>query len=177
VVYAKESKAGKFAAVWKSLQLDLIKMGLWSDTLLHQIVLNDGSIKGIPGLPDWVYDVYQIWSELDRTDLLMMAHARSQFIDQTQSLNVRAPVDDQIVERVQNYMMKAWKLNMKTAVYYFKSDAIAGAAVTIGDPIVKQKEQERKRQQALSAVDSVLDKLTVDQQGDLGACVGGSCSA
>ena len=38
---------------------DLLELGLWSDTMKKRIIINNGSIQNIDGIPDKIKNIFQ----------------------------------------------------------------------------------------------------------------------
>ena len=67
---------------------DLIRLGIWSQQIKDQIILNEGSIQNIDEIPNDIKKIYKTVWEMKQRILIDMATDRGAFICQTQSLNL-----------------------------------------------------------------------------------------
>jgi ribonucleoside-diphosphate reductase alpha chain len=124
--YVKRVLAGEFTIVNKHLQRDLIKLGLWNDSVRQRLLRSRGSLqdpKIFSDIPIHIRDQYKTASEIKQKVLINMAADRGAFIDQSQSLNifVKSPTDSILT----NIHLYAWKRGLKTGMYYLRRDTVA----------------------------------------------------
>ncbi|TNN21161.1 Ribonucleoside-diphosphate reductase large subunit isoform 1 [Schistosoma japonicum] len=87
-VFSRRVLSGEFQVVNPYLLDDLTKLGLWSEELKTAIVLNQGSIQHIDGIPETLKPLYKTVWEISQRKIIDMAAGRAPFIDQSQSLNL-----------------------------------------------------------------------------------------
>lgn len=87
-VFSRRVLSGEFQIVNPYLLEDLTKLDLWSDSLKTAIVLNQGSIQHIDGIPEEIKPLYKTVWEISQKKIIDMAADRGPFIDQSQSLNL-----------------------------------------------------------------------------------------
>ena len=63
-------------------------LGLWDEDMKNKILMNDGSVQGIEGIPQDIKDIYKTAYEISSRVLIDTAAERGPFIDQSQSLNL-----------------------------------------------------------------------------------------
>lgn len=118
-IYSRRVLAGEFMVINEYLVKDLIGLGKWSETLKDKIVLNDGSVQGIPDIPKFIQERYMTAWEVKQKNILDMAADRGAFICQSQSLNlfVESP-NFKILSSMHFY---GWKKGLKTGMYYLRT--------------------------------------------------------
>jgi ribonucleoside-diphosphate reductase alpha chain len=141
-IYTRRVLAGEFAVVNKFLVRDLISLGLWSEELKDQIIAHNGSIQYIAEIPTELKDLYRTVWEIKQKSVLEMAADRGAFIDQSQSLNIH--MEDTNFGKLSSLHFAAWKLGLKTGMYYLRTrPAVDAIKFTIKNPVQKtQAEQE-----------------------------------
>ena len=87
-IYSRRTLAGDFVVPNKYLMQELVDMGIWSDALKDNIILNRGSIQHIDGIPQKIKDKYKIVWEIPMKHMIDMSAERGAFICQSQSLNL-----------------------------------------------------------------------------------------
>lgn len=87
-MYTRSVLSGTFILVNKYLVKELVKLGLWSDTLRRKIIAENGSVQNIPEIPTNLKEVFKTVYEIKQRDVIDMAADRGAFIDQTQSMNI-----------------------------------------------------------------------------------------
>jgi ribonucleotide reductase alpha subunit len=119
-IYTRRVNAGEYVVVNKYLHRDLRKAGLWTNEVKRQIVADRGSIQQIATIPQAIKDKYRTAFEISKRTIQLLAAERGPFVCQSESLNyfVRDP-NDRIMT---NILMGAWKLGLKTAMYYLRRE-------------------------------------------------------
>ena len=107
----------------KYLMEELIGMNLWNEELKNQIIVNNGSIQNIKGIPNTLKERYKIVWEMSMKDILNMARDRGMYICQSQSTNLW--MKDPNYKKLTAMHMHAWKLGLKTGIYYLRTKAKA----------------------------------------------------
>ena len=131
-LYTRRTLAGEFIMVNKYLLKDLMKAGLWSEGMKQQIIARNGSVQGIPGVPEDIQLRYKTTWEIKQKTLIDMAAARGAFICQSQSLNLF--VADPTYAKLTSMHFYAWKQGLKTGCYYLRTKAPVTAQKFTVDP-------------------------------------------
>ncbi len=71
LVFEKRVTVGRFFYTNKIVEEVLKEHGLYSDELLAKIADNYGSLKGIPGIPQWMQDTFVTAMDIHWADHLM----------------------------------------------------------------------------------------------------------
>jgi len=87
-MYTRGVLSGTFILVNKYLVKELVKLGIWSDSIRKKIIVENGSVQNIPEIPTHVKEVFKTVYEIKQKDVIDMAADRGAFIDQTQSMNI-----------------------------------------------------------------------------------------
>ena len=131
-LYTRRTLAGEFIIVNKYLMRDLMKLDLWSEEMKQQIVARNGSIQGLPEIPEEIQARYKTSWELKQKTLIDMAASRGAFICQSQSLNLF--VADATYAKLTSMHFYAWKQGLKTGCYYLRTKAPVTAQKFTVDP-------------------------------------------
>lgn len=122
-LYKRKTSAGEFTVVNKYLIYHLEEKGLWGKDVLEAMIRRDGSVQSITGIPQEIREIYKTVWELSLKKQIDMAADRGAFICQTQSFNIH--MSSPSMERMKDVYMYAWKKGLKTASYYFRTQAAA----------------------------------------------------
>ena len=87
-MYTRGVLSGTFILVNKYLVKELVKLGIWNDSLRKKIIAENGSVQNIPEVPTNLKEVFKTVYEIKQKDVIDMAADRGAFIDQTQSMNI-----------------------------------------------------------------------------------------
>jgi len=131
-IYTRRTLAGEFIVVNKYLTRELMDLGIWSDGIKQAIIARNGSVQGIPSIPEDVQARYKTSWELSQQVLIDMAAARGAFICQSQSLNLF--VADPNYAKLTSMHFYAWKKGLKTGCYYLRTKAPVAAQKFTVDP-------------------------------------------
>lgn len=145
-IYSRRVLSGEFIIVNKHLMKDLIKLGLWNNSMKNRIIEANGSVQGIAEIPDEIKALYKTVWEISQKQVLEMSADRGAYICQSQSLNVH--MIDANFGKLTSMHFHAWKLGLKTGMYYLRTKAAADA---IKFTVEKQQKEQPKSQQAQSA--------------------------
>ncbi|TDP91848.1 ribonucleoside-diphosphate reductase subunit alpha [Labedaea rhizosphaerae] len=117
-VFKRETLSGEFLQVNPYLVAELKRLGRWTPEVRAQLKRDDGSVQGIPGLPEETRRLFRTAWELPQRALIDLAAARGPYIDQSQSLNlfVAAPT----IGKLSSMYRYAWQSGLKTT-YYLRS--------------------------------------------------------
>jgi len=87
-LYVRRVLSGEFIIVNKYLVKELVKLGIWSDSVKNKIINENGSVQNVPEIPTSIKEVYKTVWEIKQKDVIDMAADRGAYIDQTQSMNI-----------------------------------------------------------------------------------------
>ena len=117
-LFKRETLSGEFLQVNAALTRELKARGLWTAEVREAIKRADGSVQGLPELPDDVRALFRTAWELPQRALIDMAADRSPYIDQSQSLNLF--IAGPSIGKLSSMYLHAWKSGLKTT-YYLRS--------------------------------------------------------
>ncbi len=124
-IYTRRVLSGEFIIVNKHLLRDLVKLGLWNDTLKNKLMAANGSIQNIDEIPDNIKELYKTAWEISQRTLIDMAADRGAFIDQSQSLNIF--MENANFAKLTSMHFYGWKAGLKTGMYYLRTKAATDA--------------------------------------------------
>ena len=87
-IYSRRVLSGEFTVVNKHLLKDLVRLGLWNNTVKNQIIEANGSVQNIAQIPQDIKDIYKTVWEISQKTIIDMAADRGAFICQSQSLHL-----------------------------------------------------------------------------------------
>jgi ribonucleoside-diphosphate reductase alpha chain len=131
-LYKRRTLAGEFIIVNKYLISDLVKLGIWDKDMKNKIIINDGSVQGIDGIPDDLKALYKTSWELRQKVLIDQSADRGAFVCQSQSLNLF--VEDPDFKKLSSMHFYSWQKGLKTGIYYLRTRAKAQAQKFTIDP-------------------------------------------
>lgn len=124
---------------------DLEDLDIFTPEIIQKIKNNAGlSIQNIDEIPQHIKDVYKTYGELDRKIILHMARDRALFLDQSESLNHYVENKANQLQDLMKRHMYAYKLGLKTLVYYVRTFDTTNKDSEILKPI-ETKQEELKR--------------------------------
>jgi len=85
------------------------------------LIVSNGSVQEIPGLPQELKDRYKTVWEISQKAIIDMAADRGAFICQSQSLNLF--VENANMGKLSSMHFYAWQKGLKTGMYYLRSKA------------------------------------------------------
>jgi ribonucleoside-diphosphate reductase alpha chain len=124
-IYSRRVLSGEFVIVNKHLLKDLVKLGIWNDSLKNKIIIANGSVQNIAEIPDNVKALYKTVWEISQKVIINMAADRGAYICQSQSLNLF--VQDANFAKLSSMHFYGWKAGLKTGMYYLRTKAAADA--------------------------------------------------
>ncbi|MBC30498.1 MAG: ribonucleoside-diphosphate reductase subunit alpha [Muricauda sp.] len=124
-IYTRRVLSGEFIVVNKHLLEDLVKLGLWNESLKQELMRANGSIQHIDAIPDEIKELYKTVWELSMKDIIDMSRQRGYFIDQSQSLNLF--MENANYAKLTSMHFYAWKSGLKTGMYYLRTKAAVDA--------------------------------------------------
>ncbi len=129
-LFKRETLSGDFLQVNRYLVEELKRLGLWTPEMRDAIKLADGSIQGIPQIPEVLRQIYRTAWELPMRSLIDMAAERGAFIDQSASVNLF--MESPNIGALSSMYMYAWKQGLKTTYYLRSRPATRIAKTTVG---------------------------------------------
>ena len=133
---------GEIMIVNKYLINDFEKLGVWSEDLKNEIIINEGSIqninfnnyldsedkhynKKVKRIEHLIPKYKTIW-EISQKELIDMAADRAPFIDQSQSMNIY--MANPTLSKITSSHFHSWEKGLKTLCYYVRTKAISTGA-------------------------------------------------
>lgn len=132
-MFSRKVGQGEFLIVNKYLVKELEELGIWNDEMVNAIIRNNGSVQGIPMIPEDVQFRYKTVWEIPQKTLIDLAVIRNAYIDQSQSMNLYFA--DAKYGKISAALKYGWENGLKTGVYYTRTKSkleasakLAGAA-------------------------------------------------
>jgi ribonucleoside-diphosphate reductase alpha subunit len=120
MLFVRTTLAGEFIVINEHLIKDLKELNMWNDDIRKLIIINDGSIQDIKGIPQNIKDIYRTAFEIPLKTIIDHSATRAPFVDQSQSLNLFLNKPDfKILASAHLY---GWKNGLKTGMYYLHSN-------------------------------------------------------
>lgn len=129
---------GDFLVVNEYLVNELEELGLWTENMRNKIISNRGSVQTILEIPVDVRERYRDVWEISQKTLLDLSAIRNKYVDQSQSLNVYHA--DANYNKISSALMYAWKIGLKTGVYYTRTKSKLQGNAEIAVSKVKESE-------------------------------------
>lgn len=124
-IYTRRVLSGEFIVVNKHLLEDLVQLGLWNEDMKQALMMHNGSIQNIDGIPEDLKELYKTVWEMSMKDIIDMSRQRGYFIDQSQSLNLF--MEGATMAKLSSMHFYAWKSGLKTGMYYLRTKAAVDA--------------------------------------------------
>ena len=141
-IFNRRVVGGEIMIVNKYLINDFEKIGIWSEDLKNEIIMNEGSIQGINFLNyldpedkrynfkvkriERLIEKYKTIWEISQKSLIEMAADRAPFIDQSQSMNIY--MGNPTLSKISSSHFYGWEKGLKTLCYYVRTKAISTGA-------------------------------------------------
>ena len=119
--FVRTTMAGEFIMINESLVKTLIAEKLWNDDMRKLIIINNGSIQNIDGIPRHIKDIYKTAFELKLKSIIKQSIDRGPFVDQSQSMNLFMDVPS--FTKLTSAHFYGWENGIKTGMYYLRSCA------------------------------------------------------
>ncbi len=123
-IYTRRVLSGEFIVVNKHLLEDLVKLGLWNETLKQELMRNNGSVQDL-NIPQDLKELYKTVWEMSMKDIIDMSRQRGYFVDQSQSLNLF--MQDANYSKLTSMHFYAWQSGLKTGMYYLRTKSAVDA--------------------------------------------------
>lgn len=117
-VYTRKVLAGDFPVVNPHLYRELSSRGLWTTSVVNDIIRENGSIQSL-ALPMEIKKRFRTVWELSMKTIITLAADRAPFIDQTQSMNLF--MAKPTVSALTSMHFFAWEKGLKTGCYYLRT--------------------------------------------------------
>lgn len=117
--YTRRTLSGEYIVINKHLLEDLVRLKLWNQEMKEMLMVHNGSIQQIPGIPQELKNLYKTVWEISQKAVIDMAADRGAFICQSQSLNLF--LDGATVNKLGSMHFYAWKKGLKTGMYYLRT--------------------------------------------------------
>lgn len=124
-IFKRRVLSGEYMVINKYLVAELLELGLWSKEMKDRIIGNEGSIQGIPEIPQRIKDIYKTVWEISMKSVIEQAADRGVFVDQMQSMNLFMANPN--YKKLTSMHFYAWRHHLKTGMYYLRSKASASA--------------------------------------------------
>lgn len=150
-LFSRRVTGGEFIISNPYLISDLEELGIWTEELKNEILINNGSIQNInfnryldpesKGYDKKVKRIeflllkYKTIWEISQRDLINMCADRGLFIDQSQSMNIY--MKDPTFSKLTSSHFHAWKSGLKTLVYYTRTKAVSTGAKHLATDMTK----------------------------------------
>lgn len=118
-LYVRRVTSGEFQVVNTRLVDKLKSLGLWNETVKNNILLNNGSVKNVPNIPDEIKSIFKTVWEISQKVIIDMAADRQIYIDQSQSLNIH--IEDPTFQKLTSMHFYGWEKGLKTGMYYLRT--------------------------------------------------------
>ena len=178
---------GEILIVNKYLINDFEKLGIWSEELKNEIIVNEGSIqnvnfnnyldtedknyaKKVKRIEHLINKYKTIW-EISQRELIDMAAERAPFVDQSQSMNIY--MSNPTLSKITSSHFHSWEKGLKTLCYYVRTKAISTGAKHLALDLSKIEKQGPKVESP--KVEYVESGLTQKPEDSPFECFG--CSA
>ncbi|MDA0193475.1 MAG: ribonucleoside-diphosphate reductase subunit alpha [Bacteroidetes bacterium] len=169
-IYTRRTLSGEFIVVNKHLLKDLIELGLWNEGLKNRLMSENGSIQNISEIPDNIKELYRTVWEISQKSIIEMAADRGAYIDQSQSMNIH--IQEPNFGKITSMHFHAWKLGLKTGMYYLRTKAAADAIkFTVNKEALKQPKKETQKTLEEQKVESLAAvACSIDNPDDCEMC-------
>jgi ribonucleoside-diphosphate reductase alpha chain len=160
-IYTRRVLSGEFIIVNKHLLRDLVKLGLWDESLKNKLMASNGSIQNIDEIPENIKELYKTAWEISQKVIVDMAADRGAYIDQSQSLNIF--MENANFAKLTSMHFYGWKAGLKTGMYYLRTKSATDAIKftldknALTEPILKSEKDDVNVNEVNCAVDEKQD--------------------
>lgn len=113
-IFSRSTLNGKFLEVNANLVQDLKRLDLW-EQVRDDLLINQGDIQGIDGIPDEIKAVYKTSFQLDSDAFIKVAARAQKWVDQAISRNMYLESRD--IDEYMKIYTNVWKQGLKTTYY------------------------------------------------------------
>ncbi|MNC44537.1 ribonucleotide-diphosphate reductase subunit alpha [compost metagenome] len=125
-----DGRAGAFLIINEALKKVLEHYGKDTEEVRKSIQQNDGSVQHLDFLTDHEKLVFKTSKETDPMWIIEQAAARTPYVCQSTSLNIKVP-QDVTKEKMSDISMEAWFRGVKS-LYYCRAEGTSKAEVGTG---------------------------------------------
>jgi ribonucleotide reductase alpha subunit len=118
-IFKRKTLGGEFVVINKYLIRDLIERGLWDKRMKDLILLNEGSIQNIEGIPEEFKSIYKTAWEIKQRAVIDMSVDRGAYVCQSQSMNIFMEEPD--FKKLSSMHFYGWSKGIKTGSYYLRT--------------------------------------------------------
>lgn len=141
-IFNRRTLAGEFTIVNKHLVYELVRLGKWNNQIKDEIIVNNGSIQNIEGIPDDTKELYKTAWEMSQKHMIDMSADRGAFVCQSQSLNLF--MAEPTFKKLSSMYFYCHSKGLKTCVYYLRSQPKSQAVkVTVANTASKSRAPQR----------------------------------
>ena len=164
-IYTRRVLSGEFIVVNKHLLEDLVKRGLWTESLKQELMRENGSVQNL-NIPQDLKELYKTVWEMSMKDIIDMSRHRGYFIDQSQSLNLF--MQNANYAKLTSMHFYAWQSGLKTGMYYLRTKAAVDAIkFTLNndkkaEPIEVQEQPVIERLESIAVLNEPVE-MTADE--------------
>ena len=160
-IFSRNTLAGSFTVINKTLTDRLISEGLWTSAIKEKIVSEKGRVQGISEIPEKIRNLFKTVWEISQKSVIEMAADRGPFICHTQSMNIHFKTPS--VAKMCSALTLGWKLGLKTGSYYLRSRPGGDAIAITSAPAQKSEKSEVEGKK--------LKKVIICDGGEHGICL------
>ena len=142
-IFTRRTLAGEFIVLNKHLVKALLDRGLWTTQVKDAIIGNNGSVTGLPMIPEDIQRIFKTVWEIKQKTLIDMAADRGPYVCQSQSLNLF--LGDPDYRKLTSMHFYAWRKGLKTGIYYLRTKAVASAQKFTVEPTAKLAEKPEEK--------------------------------
>ena len=113
-IFSRSTLNGKFLEVNANLVRELKELNLW-EQVKDELLINQGDIQNIDGIPDDVKAVYKTSFQLSPYAFIEVAARAQKWVDQAISRNMYLETRD--IDEYEKIYTEAWKRGLKTTYY------------------------------------------------------------
>jgi ribonucleoside-diphosphate reductase alpha chain len=113
-VFSRNKISGKYLDLNHNLVKDLKNMGIW-EKVREDIIEYQGDISGIPGIPQYIKDIYKTSFTTSPLAYIEVAARAQKWVDQALSRNMYLETRD--IDETMNIYMTAWEKGLKSTYY------------------------------------------------------------
>jgi len=147
-IYMKENLSGNFIVINEYLVEELEQKGLWTNYILKQIKLHNGSIQEIPEISEDIRSLFKETFDIHMKWIIRAASRRAKWIDQSASTNIF--VNTTSGKYLNDIYSLAWTTGLKTT-YYLRSLGATQISKTSADVESTSKEPELETKPTIKA--------------------------
>lgn len=118
-LYYRKNNSGNEIRLNRVLYNLLKTNNLWNDSLVVNLIKDQGSLRNITDVNSWLYNTFKTAYEIDLNSQVKQSIERQPFVDQGESLNLFTKVND--TSKLSQALIYAWKNGLKTGKYYLRS--------------------------------------------------------